>query len=77
MLPHGKCVVTSLHAAANSAMDDGTANFEAAQYPVRYSNFTLDDELLSLMGEINNAVPLILHPFHPKGKMLCCTGHLN
>jgi hypothetical protein len=27
--------------------------------------------------KMNNAVPLILHPFHPKGKMLCCTGHLN
>jgi hypothetical protein len=58
-------------------MDDRTANFGAAQYTAKYSNFTLDDKLLNLMGEMKNAVPLILHPFHLKDKMLCCIGHLN
>jgi len=29
------------------------------------------------MGKMNNAVRLILNPFHLKGKMLCCMGHLN
>jgi hypothetical protein len=58
-------------------MDGGAANFGAAQCPVNYSNFTLVDKLFNLMSKMNNAVPLILHPFHPKGKMLCCTGHLN
>jgi hypothetical protein len=56
-------------------MDDRTANFAAAQYTVKYSNFTLDNKLLNLMGEMNNAVPLILNPFHLKCKMLCCFGH--
>jgi hypothetical protein len=28
----------------------------------------LDNKLLKLMCEMNNAVPLILHPFHPIGK---------
>jgi hypothetical protein len=54
-----------------------SSQFGAAQYPGRYSNFTLDDKLLNIMDEMNNAVPIILQPFHPKGKMLCCTGHLN
>jgi hypothetical protein len=58
-------------------VDDGSANFGAAQYAVKYSNFTLDDKLLNLMGKTNNAVPLILTPFYLKGKMLCCIGHLN
>jgi hypothetical protein len=43
----------------------------------KYSNFTLDDKLLNLMGKMNNAVPLILNTFHLKGKMLCHIGHLN
>jgi hypothetical protein len=58
-------------------VDGGAANFGAAQYPGRYSNFILDDKLFNIMCEMNNAVPLILHPFQPKGKMLCCSGHLN
>jgi hypothetical protein len=29
------------------------------------------------MCKMNNAVPLILHPFLPKHKMLCHIGHLN
>jgi hypothetical protein len=40
-------------------MDDGSANFGAARYAVKYSNFTLDDKLLKLMGKMNNAVLLI------------------
>jgi hypothetical protein len=35
-------------------MDDRTANFGAAQYAVRYTNFTVDDKLLNLMVKINN-----------------------
>jgi hypothetical protein len=58
-------------------MDDRSANFGAAQYTIKYSNFTLDDKLLKLMGKMNNAVRLILNPFHLKGKMLCHIGHLN
>jgi len=58
-------------------MDEGKTNFGAVQYPGMYSKSTLDDKLFNLMCKMNNAVPLILHPFHPKGKMLCCTGHLN
>ena len=65
------------NACAPSVMDKGKANFRAAQYPGRYSDFTLDDKLINLMCKINNAVPLILHPFHEKDKMLCCTGHLD
>ena len=56
-------------------MVDRTVNFGAAQYTVKYSNFTLDDKLLNLMGEMKNA--LILNPFHLKHKMLCCIGYLN
>ena len=76
--PYSQCVVTyqlvlsvfkhTDNACAPSMMDDRTA---------KYSNFTLDDNLLNLMGEMKNAVPLILNPFHLKGKMLCCIGHLN
>ena len=51
-------------------MVDRTANFGAAQYTVKYSNFTFDDELIKLMHKMNNAVPLILNPFHLKGKMM-------
>jgi len=29
------------------------------------------------MEKMNNAVHLILNPFHLKGKMLCCMEHLN
>jgi hypothetical protein len=58
-------------------MDGGAENFGAVQYPGRYLDFTLDGKLLNFMCEMNNAVPLILHPFHPKGKMLCCIGHMN
>jgi len=58
-------------------MDGGAANFGAAQCPLKYSNFTLDDKLFNIVCEMNNAVQLTLHPFHPKGKMLCCTAHLN
>jgi hypothetical protein len=58
-------------------MEDRTPNFGAAQCTVKYSNFTLDDELLSLMVKMNNAGPLNLNPFHPKGKMLSHIGHLN
>ena len=42
-----------------SVMDERTPNFGGEQYTVKYRNFTLDDKLLNLMGEINNAVPLI------------------
>jgi len=66
-----------LHVGAYSMMDGGEANFGAAQYLHRYSKSTMNDKFLNLMGEMNNAVPLILHPSHPKGKMLCSTGHLN
>ena len=66
-----------LHAGASSMTDGGAENFGAAQYPGRYSNFTFDSNLFTLMCKMNNAVPLILHPFHEKGKMLCCTGHLD
>ena len=52
-------------------MDDRTANFEAVQYAVKYSNFNLNDKLLNLLGKMNNAVQLILNPFPVKGKMLC------
>jgi hypothetical protein len=55
-------------ACAPSMMDDRTANFGAAQYAFKYSNFTLGDKLLNLMGKMNNAVHLILNPFHLKGK---------
>jgi hypothetical protein len=58
-------------------MDGRAANFGTAQYPGRYSKSTLNDKFLNLMCEMYNAVPLILHPFHPKDKMLCYTGHLN
>jgi hypothetical protein len=64
------------NACAPSVMDDRSANFGAAQYAVNYS-FTLDDKLLNLMGKMNNAVPLILNPFHLKGKMLCHIGNFN
>jgi hypothetical protein len=65
------------NACAPSVMDDRSANFGAAQYAIKYSNFTLDDKLLKPMGKMNNAVPLILNAFHVKGKMLCHIGHLN
>jgi hypothetical protein len=29
------------------------------------------------MGKMNNAVPLILNPFHLKGQIMCHIGHLN
>jgi hypothetical protein len=58
-------------------MDNRTANFGAAKYAFKYSNFTLHDKSLNLMGKMNNAVYLILNPFHLKGKMLCHIGHLN
>jgi hypothetical protein len=64
------------NACASSVMDDRSANFGAAQYAVKYS-FTLDDKLLKLMGKINNYGPLILNPFHLKGKMLCHIGHFS
>jgi hypothetical protein len=66
-----------LHVGAYSMMDGGAANFGAAQYRGRYSKSTLDDKLFNLMCKMNNAVPLILHPFHPKAKILCHIGHLN
>jgi hypothetical protein len=58
-------------------MDGGAANFGATQYTGIYSKSTLDDKLLNFMGEMNKDVPLILHPFHSKCKMLWCIGHLN
>jgi hypothetical protein len=58
-------------------VDGGEANFGAAQYTGRYSKSRLDDKLLNLMCEMNNAVTLISHPIHPKHKMLCHIGHLN
>ena len=69
--------LTTLHACASSMMDGGEDNFEAAQYPGRYSNFMLDDILLNLMDKMNYCVPLIVHPCHLKGKTLCRTGHLK
>jgi len=51
------------NACAPIKMDERTANIRAVQYAVKYSNFTLDDKLLNLMGKMNNAVPLILNPF--------------
>ena len=85
LIPNGQCVVTLYisvfkltdNACTHSMMDDRRANFGAAHYTVKYSDFTLDDKLLYLMGKMNNAVPLILNPFHLKGKMLCHIGHLN
>jgi len=90
LFSHGQCVVTLpfgdfqcsitltiLYTGASSLMDGGAANFGAVQYPGRYLDFTLDDELLNFMCAMNNAVPLILHTFHPKGKMLCCIGHTH
>jgi hypothetical protein len=58
LIPHSQCVVvyTSWYfsvfkltdnVCAPSMMDDRTANFGAAQYTVKYSNFTLDDKLLN------------------------------
>jgi N-acetylglutamate synthase/N-acetylornithine aminotransferase len=58
-------------------MEGRTPNFGAALCAVKYSNFTLDDELLSLMVKMNKAGPLNLNSFHPKGKMLSHIGHLN
>ena len=58
-------------------MDGGAANFAAAQYPGRYSNFMFHDRLLNLMYKLKYGVPLIVHPCHPKGKTLCRTGHLK
>ena len=69
--------LTILPTGASSMTDGGAANFGAAQYPGRYSNFIFDNNLFTLMCKMNNVVPLILHPFHEKGKMLCCTGHLD
>jgi hypothetical protein len=88
LIPHGLCgvVYTSWYwsvfkltdnACAPSVMDDRSANFAAAQYAIKYSNFTSDDKLLNLMGKMNNAVPLILNPFHLKGQIMCHIGHLN
>jgi hypothetical protein len=88
LITHSQCVAvyTSWYlsvfkltdnACAPSMMDDRSANFGAAQYRVKYSNFPLDDKLLNLMDKMNNAVPLILNPFHLKGKMLCHIRHLN
>jgi len=52
-------------------MDDradtfGAVQYPAAQYPVTYSNFTLDDNFLNSIGEMNNAAPLI-SIFFPSG----------
>ena len=58
-------------------MEDRVDNVGAAQNLLKYSNFTLDDKFLNLIGKMNNAVRLILHPFHPKGKMLCWGFELN
>jgi hypothetical protein len=88
LIPNGQCVVTyksvifsfqtlTLYPCASSMMYGGAANFGAAQYQGRDSKFTLDDKSLNLMCKMNNAVPLILHPFLPKHKMLCHIGHLN
>jgi hypothetical protein len=65
------------NACAPSMTDDRTANFGAAQYTVKYANFTFDDELLNLMVKMNNAVTIILKTFHLKGKTLCHIGYLN
>ena len=51
-------------------MDGGATNFGAPQYPGTYSKSTMDDKLFNIMGEMNNAVPLSLHPFIQKAK--CC-----
>jgi hypothetical protein len=58
-------------------MDDGVTNSGPAQYPVKYSNFTTDDELLNLTDETDNAVPLIADLFHLKVKALSHSAHLN
>ena len=58
-------------------MGGAVANFEAAQYAGRYSNFTLDDKLLNIMDKIDYAGPLFLHPLHTLRKTLCHTGHLK
>jgi len=58
------------HAGATSMMDGGATNFGGSQYPGTYSKSTLDDKLFNIMREMNNAVPLILHPFIQKAK--CC-----
>jgi hypothetical protein len=80
MIPHINKTGDTTHEADNacapSMMDDRSANSGTVQYAVMYSNFTLDDKLLNLMGKMNNAVPLILNPIHLKGKMLCHIGHL-
>ena len=65
------------NACASNTMVDRTANFGAAYCAGKYSNCTFDEELIQLMRKMNNAVPLILNPFHLKRKMLCCIGHLN
>jgi hypothetical protein len=87
LIPHGQCVVTyqlvlfnvqfTVNSCATSIMDERRANFGAAQYAAKYSNFTLDDKFINLVAKMNNAVPLIINPFHLKGNMLCCTGHCN
>jgi hypothetical protein len=51
------------NACAPIMMDDRTASFGDMQYTVKYSNFTLDDRLLNLMGEMNNAFPFNFKPF--------------
>ena len=58
-------------------MGGRAANFVAAQYAGRCSNFTLDDKLLNVMDKIDYAGPLFLHPFHLKEKTLCYIGHLK
>ena len=81
LIPHSRCVVvyTSWYfslfklndnACAPSMMDDRSANFGAAQYTVKYSNFTFYDKLLNSRGEMNNAVTLILTTFIWKAR--CC-----
>jgi len=40
-------------------MDDRVDNFGAVQYPVNYSKLISDDEFLNVIGEMNNAAPLI------------------
>jgi hypothetical protein len=39
--------------------------------PSRYSKSTLGDKFSNLLGEMNNAVPLILHQLHPKQHSSC------
>jgi hypothetical protein len=58
-------------------MGEGVASCGDAQYRVKYSNFTMDDELLNLMDEMDNAVPLTVDLLHLKVKVLSCSGHLN